>query len=185
MTYDSPTKYASNKETQMKKCQHLFLKLKEGKHYYGFNSSDYEYNPCVVICLKCGLTNRFIETNSIDMEYDRIIRRQNPYYDEYRKVNGKIFKEQFGHAWGRGGKSFDDSIFNLISEEVFKANNPILLYNIAKTIKPSADDTEIFDTMKSLYELETLEEREKLKTTEQAKELIDRYKNRKVKAKIH
>lgn len=67
MTYNNPEEYGKNKETQMKKCQHLFLKLKKGEYYGGFNSSDCEYDPCIVICLKCWLTNKFTEYNSIDM----------------------------------------------------------------------------------------------------------------------
>ena len=57
----------------------------------------------------------------------------------------------------------------------------MLLYSVAKIIKPEADNTELFDTMKSLYELETPIERQKIDKIEKAQELIDRYKKEKVK----
>ena len=169
--------YLKRKESQMEECQHLFLKIKKGQRYYGFHSSDCGYDPCVVICLKCGLTNRFFEMDSIDEEIDKMARWCNPYYNGLVEVNDKIFRKQYGHAWRRGGKSFDDSVFNLISDEVWNVNSSMLLYKIAKSIKPDADDTEIFDTMKTLYEMETPEERLELSKIEQAQELINRYNN--------
>lgn len=180
MDKEKVSEYLKNKESQMEECHHLFLKIKEGQNYYGFHSSDCGYDPCVVICLKCGLTNRFIEMDSIDKKYDMMLRWRNPYYNGFIEVNDKIFRKQYGHAWRRGGKSFDDSVFNLISEEVWNVNRPMLLYSIAKSIRPDADDTEIFDVMKTLYEIETPEERAELNNIDQAQELINRYNNRKV-----
>ena len=180
MNKDEVIEYLKKKETQMDECKHLFLKIREGQNYYGFHSSDCGYDPCVVICLKCGLTNKFIEMDSLDNECDMMLRWHNPYYSGFIKVNDKIFRKQYGHAWRRGGKSFDDSVFNLISDEVWNVNHPMLLFSVAKSIRPDANDTEIFNTMKSLYEIETPEERLELNNIEQAQELISRYKNRKV-----
>ena len=160
--------YLKNKEKQMEECEHLFLKIKEGRSYNGYHSSDYEYEPCVVVCLKCGLTNRFIGWRS-------------PVYNGFFEVNDKVFKKQFDHAWKRNGKGFDDSVFNLISDEVWNVNHPTLLYNIAKNLKSEADNQELFDTMNELYEIQTPLERAELKSIEQAHELISRYKQMKVK----
>lgn len=180
MNNDKVKEYLKNKEKQMEECQHLFLKIKEGKSYYGFHSSDYEHEPCVVTCLKCGLTNRFIEMNSIEKECNMMLRCRNPYYSGFIEVNDRIFRKQYRHAWQRCGKDFDESVFNLISDEVWNVNHPMLLYNIAKIIKPEADNMEIFDIMKKLYEIETPTERVELNNIGQAQELIDRYKNIKV-----
>ena len=178
---DKKIECLENKKLEMENCQHLFLKLEEGQRYYGFHSSDCGYDPCVVVCLKCGLTNKYIERDSIYKEYNTILGWRNPYYDWFVETNDKIFRKQFGHAWRRGGKSFDDSVFNLISDEAWYVDRPMLLYSIAKIIKPEADNTELFDTMKSLYELETPIERQKIDKIEKAQELIDRYKKEKVK----
>ncbi len=180
MEKEKVEEYLKEKEQQMNECQHLFLKIKEGQEYSGFHSSDNENKPCVVTCVKCGLTNRFMEMDEVAIEVEKMFMMYNPYYQKYIKANDSVFKQQFHNAWRRCGKSFDDSVFNLISDEVLNVNRPMLLYSIAKQIKPDADDTEIFDTMKTLYEIETPEERAKLNNIEQAQELIARYKNRKV-----
>ena len=185
MSSEKIIEYLKNKESQMENCQHLFLKIEQGQHYYGFHSSDCGYDPCIVICLKCGLTNKFIEKESIYKKYDTILKWRNPYRDALIEINDKVFKKQFGHAWRRGGKSFDDSVFNVISNDVFNINHPMLLYNIAKEIKADADNIELFDIMKHLYEIETPIERIELNNIEKAQELIDRYKEEKTKVLNH
>lgn len=181
MNNDKFMEYMKKVELQMKNCNHLFVKLKKGQYYGGFHSSDCEYDPAVVICLKCSLTNKYIEMDDISRQMERHIRIINPYYDYMVKINDRIFREQFSNAWSRGGKSFDESVFNLISNEVFKSNHSTLLYKIAKTITPDANDQEIFEIMKKLNEIETPEERDNLKNMEQAIDLIDRFNNIKVK----
>lgn len=167
--------FACNKESEMNECDHLFVKLKEGISYCGFHSSDCGNDPITVICLKCGLTNRFILMDDIDRECDMILRYKNPYYKAYQEVNDRVFRKQFNHAYRRGGKSFDDSVFNLISKSVFKSNHPILLYNIAKSMNPSMHDTELFEIMKKLHEIETPKERLGLRSENEIKEVIERY----------
>ena len=109
----------------------------------------------------------------------------NPLYSSsyyYRRkfaieANDKIFWDQYRHASRRGGTSFDDSVFNLISDEVFNADYPGELYKMAKRIKPKGSNSEIFEIMKELNSMMEASDRENIrngKTTD----LITRYKTR-------
>ena len=181
MDNDKFNEYIKNKEKQMEECNHLFVKLKEGQYYSGFHSSDCGYDPCIVVCLKCGLTNRFIEMDDISRDVDRHIRLINSYYNSFVEVNDKIFRKQFNLAWERSGKSFDDSVFNLISDEVFKSKHPQLLYKIAKEIDKTLDNEVLFNIMKTLHEIETPLERNQMNSLKQVNDLLERYKGMKAK----
>lgn len=153
-------------------CQHLFVKLSDGIDYYGFNSSDCGHIPSTVLCLKCGLTNSFLEMEDFEKEYYLSI----PFYRQVSDLYNKTFINQFRNAYKRGGKSFDENAFCLISDEVFNVPHPILLYELAKKISPNADNEELFQIMKKLYDIETPEERLYLCDLSLSEDLIHRYK---------
>lgn len=169
------------KKAEMEKCDHLFVKLKEGEDYYGFHSSDCGHDPRIVKCVRCGLTNKY---NDMSYSKQRFL-TMFPVHNSLINLNKEMFKQQFSHAYRRGGKSFDDSIFNMISEEIFDSNHLTLLYRIAKMIKPEGNNEEIFTIMKTLKSLETPEEKETLTTMEQVDSLVERYNNRKTRTLKH
>ena len=50
----------AERKAQMQSCNHLFVKIMEGKHYYyGFHSADYTSTFDEIECLCCGMTNKF------------------------------------------------------------------------------------------------------------------------------
>ena len=170
------SKFLKKKEKEMRECDHLFLKIEEGVTYYACHSSDCGSDPPVVVCLKCGLTNKYLEMNYLEKQIDMELRAMNSYYKGMAETNDKVFIDQFRHAWRRGGKDFNDSVFNVISPEVLRVIHPEALYSIAKAIKPNADDREIFETMKTLHEIETPRERFIIDSLDKASDLIKRYK---------
>ena len=131
-------------EERYKNCNHLFLKRKEGETFYGFHSTDYEYTPCIVTCLKCGLTNEFIEMSPTIEYYERLYLWNHPEEKIIRDTNDQEFRRQFQGAWKRGRKYFDESVFNLISEEAWDPVRPMELYQ--KAIKKSKNATRIRTT---------------------------------------
>ena len=81
-----------DKIKQVENCQHLFLKEKDREVYYGFHSSDCGSTPPIVVCLKCGLTNKHLEMDSITKRrcYIRLL-SMNKYL--YRII--KTYDEEF------------------------------------------------------------------------------------------
>ncbi len=163
-------------KSKMNECDHLFIKLKEGEYIGAFHSSDCEDIPPTVSCLKCGLTNKYIEMS----DYEKQI-YYNPLttYGYRRKLaidaNNQVFWDQFRHASRRGGKSFDSSVFNFISDEVFNPDYSNALYRMAKRIKPNGSNAELFDIMKELNSMMTAYDRENIRNG-QTKDLVSRYK---------
>lgn len=162
-------------------CNHLFVKTREGVHYYGFHSSDCGYDPPVVVCLECGLTNKHIEMEYKEKRYfDILLWYRNPLRLKQLLINDEEFKKQFNHGYLRGGKSFDDSVFNLISSGALSSTHPGILYRLAKKIKPDATNEELFNTMKTLHDIETPSERIELESEEEIEGLLNRYKEVKI-----
>ena len=95
-----------------------------------------------------------------------------------------MFKKVFKNAYMRCGKSFDESVFNLISNEVLNTYHPRLLYELANLLNPNASQEEIFEIMKELEGLETSQEKLKLSNREQASGLIKRYSDNKKKSLV-
>ena len=156
----------------MEECDHLFIKQREGYWSCGFHSSDYEYTPTVVTCLKCGLNNQ-----PHNREYDMIRLLINPegyyYYKNKNRVNDEVFREQF--PCSKKG----ESSYNFISDEEFGAINPRALYQIAIYIKPNGTNEEIFNTMKELNEIQNREGRLGINNQELLDSLKDRLSNKK------
>ena len=166
------SQYAYKRKEEIINCNHLFLKLKEKEYVGSFHSSDCEDEPSVLECIHCGLTNKFEPVERLLSKYKRL---------PYKSLETIMFHQLFHEAWKRRGKSFDDSIFNLISDGVIATNQAGLLYKLALKINPDGSNEELYNIMNSLNELETDLEKWKLSKVEQCDDLIDRYKKRKIK----
>ena len=167
--------YLENKVLQMRKCSHLFVKLKYGHWTGGFHSSDYEYEPGIFQCVHCGLTNKYDKECNILKKYHYHI----PMHYVYNK---EIFNKTFSKRYSRKG-FFDESVLNLISSEVLNTNYSQVLYKVANTVKPGGTKEEIFEIMKDLNTL--ISEGKCFIETNDINELIDRYKKEKVKMLKH
>ncbi len=160
-------------EEKMLKCKHLFVKLKEGERFSGFHSSDYEQDPSLVECVHCGLTNRFLLENDFYRENSYLYSSAEKYY---MFINNRIIRMKYNKGYSRCGKSFNDNVFHMISQEELKTSHPDKLYYMAKQIKPEGKNKELFAIMKKInYEIETLEEKRML-TAAQMEDIIERYK---------
>ncbi len=150
------------KEKQMLQCNHLFVKLKDREVYGGFHSTDYEYEPSVVKCVHCGLTNYYM--SSYERDYRNHYAKR---YLDYVEMNDRVYKSQAQKGFKRG---------SLMSEEVLNSKHPEYLYAIALKIKPNGKKKDLFDVMKALYELETPQERMSWSFPNE-EELIEKYQN--------
>ena len=148
---------------QTEECDHLFIKRREGYWLEGFHSSDYEYIPTIVTCLKCGLNNL-----PRGREYDRILLFMNRLEYYWSQINDEVFRKQYP-CCKKG-----ESAYNFISDEEFRAFNPVTLYQIAIYINPNGTHEEIFNMMKELNEIQCKEGKIEIEN----KELLDRLKDR-------
>lgn len=139
------------KKAEMEQCDHLFVKIQEDYWIGGFHSSDYEYTPCTVKCLKCGLTNYHINMDVIlRKKYSDALEKINPQEYCWLVVNDDVFRKQFsGINWKKHNSK---DIFNLISDEVLPTTDSVCLYQTARQINPDASDKELFEIMKELFE---------------------------------
>lgn len=162
-------------------CNHLFVKLREGKEIYGCHSTDYYKRVCEVECVHCGLTNKFIKIEELlDSEYlmfSKSFIGMIPTLTSYSRktLESEMFEETFKNSYIRGGKSFNESDINLISEECLTTCHPRILHNLAKQISQLGTNEELFKIMKELNLLETPKEKVSLQTIDQALPLLDRY----------
>ena len=161
--------YINQRKEEMLNCNHLFLKLKDKEYVGSYHSSDCCDDSAIVECVYCGLTNKFKYLEEIFGEYD-----------QNQTIESSMFDEIFKKGYRRSGKSFNDSVFNLISYDVIKTNHPQLLYKLALIINLKGTTEELFNIMSILNELETNLEKWKLSKVEQCNDLLKRYKERKV-----
>ena len=152
----------------MEECDHLFIKKQKGFWATGFHSSDYEYIPTVVICLKCGLNNQ-----SRDEEYDRLRLSMHPLVYYWDQINYEVFRKQFPSS------KKGESTYNFISDEEFRPINPVTLYQIAIYINPNGTNEEIFNMMKELNEIQNREGRFEIDNKELLNGLKNRFSNEK------
>ena len=139
---------AEEKKEKYLKCDCLLCITKKGYWSRGFHSSDYEWNPPVYRCVKCGLTNDHgayrIENSSGAAKLDVFLRSFS--YSEYidNIYKDQVFIKKFG--------SIDPKIenINLISKEEFKTRQPDVFYQYAKELNPEASNEELFEIMESL-----------------------------------
>lgn len=185
-----PNEITIKREEEIKKCNHLFIKLRPGEEVWGFHSSDYYMGAHEVECVHCGLTNRFEKLESMlsnqYIEYFQTFRGIIPSTTRYNRktLESKLFKEIFQHSYFRGGKEFNNRDINLISDETLLTYHPGLLYHLALQINPQGDNEELFNIMKKLHQLETFQEKIRLQTEEQAISLLERYYDFKPKSLI-
>ena len=158
--------YIKERKDEILNCNHLFLKLKDKEYIGSLHSSDCYDEPAIVECVHCGLTNKF---KYLEEKFE----------ESKTTIESIMFDETFKNGYRRSGKSFNDSIFNVISDNVIKTNQAKLLYKLAIIINPQGTNEELFDIMTKLNELETNLEKWKLSKVEQCEDLLDRYKERK------
>ncbi len=160
------------KKANMLNCQHLFVKLKDKDYSLDSGLIDQDYNSIEVECVYCGLTNKFRQLE------DFFIIKQMA-LDPYREktLETKIFESLYNSV-----NIKDESVLALISPSVLETYHPGLLYHLALIIKPNASLDELFAIMNALNNLETNQEKLRLKKDEQATALLKRYKR--VKPKI-
>ena len=161
--------YINQRKEEIKTCNHLFLKLYDKEYIGGCHSSDCYDNPAIVECVHCSLTNKFKYFEEV-IDYDC----------KNQTIESSMFDEIFRNNYRRSGKSFNHSVFNIISDSVLKTDQGTLLYKLALIINPQGTNEELFDIMTKLNELETNLEKWKLSKVEQCGDLLDRYKERKV-----
>lgn len=157
---------------RMEECDHLFIKKEEGFWAGDFHSS--EYIPTIVTCLKCGLNNQ-----PRDREYDRFKLLNDPLGYYWNQINDEVFRKQYQYPSSKS----DESTYNFISDEKFRAINPLTLYQISIYINPNGTNEEIFNTMKELNEIQHKEGIIKIDNKKDNKELLDRLKDRLVNEK--
>lgn len=177
----TPTKITQKRQEEIRNCNHLFVKLRQGEEVFGCHSTDYYKGANEVECVHCGLTNRFNRIEEVlDSEYiefSKSFRGMIPSLTGYNKktLESQMFEEVFKDSYFRGGKSFNNLDINLISEECLQTCHTGLLYSIALQINPLGNSEELFEIMKQLHSLENTQEKIRLQTEEQAISLLDRY----------
>ena len=114
-------------------CYNLFVKLKEGLSYSGFHSSDYGRDPSTVVCVHCGLTNRYSVDNSLNSEFSYLYSTEQL---DYFEMHNRIIRMKYNKGYSRGGKYFNDNVFRMISQEELKTR----LYNKLKELSQKSSD---------------------------------------------
>lgn len=161
--YTEPSNYRKNKrQEEVLSCDHEFVILEKGNYVGSFHSSDCEFQSSVIECVHCGVTNKFMKmTEELNLSLSSFSLRT-PFES---KLFEMIFPDTFSLA-----------DINLISYDELPSDYPRLLYDVARSIKPAADNQELFDVMMELHHLQTPTERLKTCTIEDAQPLIERYK---------
>ena len=151
-------------------CKHLFVKVRESEYIGAFHSSDCETIPARYECVKCGLTNRLIDTEEI---LDQHVSTASVLSDK-KKVTDET-KE-----WRRQRPKVSEN--NLLSKELINTLHPGVLFNVAVELCLAQDigvtKENIFKVMKELREMETRTEQLKISTIVHAIALIERYEQK-------
>lgn len=163
------TPYEEEKRiNEIKNCNHLFVKLRD------YDQSSYYPNVdlAVVECVHCGVTNKFK-----DLEYT---------LSKYRKSLEYYVLTRFHYVDVEYNESTIESIMinelsneyisnHLMSNHVLRSSHPSVLYDIAKFLNNDGSNEELFSIMIELNNLESQEEKNKINSIFDAKELIERY----------
>lgn len=91
-----------------------------------------------------------------------------------RSLETEIFERVFESAYGYKGR-FDERVTPLFSPKILKTDHAPLLYQLAKQLRPDGNNEELFAIMQELNAMETVQERLRLRTFEQAGDLMNRY----------
>ena len=154
---------------EINNCNHLFVKLRD------YDKTEFSnINLTVYECVHCGVTNKFMDLETTIPKY-----RKSAKYFILTKLHYTDFefKNITNESIMMNGISIDYINNNLMSDKVLRSLHPGILYDIARLINEDATNEELFDIMEELHNLETIEERKKLNTIFDAKELIERYFN--------
>ena len=152
---------------EIRNCNHLFVKVRERVNSYDSNA-----DSSIIECVHCGVTNKFVDLEHTLTKYNKSL----DYYVLTRyHSNDIIYNECTIETDMMNEIIRDNKPIRLMSNEIIRSLHPIVLYDIAKFLYPEASDEELFSVMKELNELETSEEKNKLCSIFDAKELIERY----------
>lgn len=163
----------SDKDTESivakwRSCEHLFVKVRESEYIGAFHSSDCETIPARYECVRCGLTNRLIDT-------EEVIDRHGP-----GSIPDKKRVADETTEWKHQRPEVSDE--NLLSEELIKTIHPGVLFDVAIELclaqEIRATKQNVFDVMKELCGMETTAEQLKISTVAHASALIERYKEK-------
>ncbi len=161
----------SSKETKQaiekwRSCQHLFVEVRRAEYIRGPHSSDYDIIPARYECVRCGLTNRLIDTEKI---LDRLVVRH-----KLKKIADETAE------WQHQQPIISDE--NLLGKKPIKTFHPMILFDIATELclaqKIKTTKENIFSIMEELCEMETPTEQLKISTPIHASALIERYKKK-------
>ncbi|MBR3524052.1 MAG: hypothetical protein IKN87_05175 [Bacilli bacterium] len=143
-----------NKKEQMEKCDHLFIKLEEGKNFQGYYLKDCYYMPCKVECVLCGLTNKYKAESKYYETKDGYLLKPNLFSNRVVKLNNMVFSSQFSRYYSKDKKSFDESVFNLMKDEVLNTDHAIYLYRRAADLRLDFGNDDLFEIMKILNDID-------------------------------
>ena len=149
-------------------CEHLFVKVREPEYIGAFHTSDCETIPARYECVRCGLTNRLVDTEEVIDRHGQI------------SIPSKKRVTDETTEWRRQRPEVSDE--NLLGEEPIKTVHPGVLFYIAIELCLAqgirASKQNLFRIMKELYDMETTIERFKISTVAHASALIERYKKK-------
>ena len=157
--------------TQMRNCDHYFVKLREGRTYFeGYDTIDNYNSPDIVECVCCGATNKFEVFEN--PENHQFLKNENIKRTAESEAIEGYFEEHEIEPY-----HIQDKEVEFISREPLNTCHPKLLYDIASYLSADGGPDEIFGIMKTLNKIETGLERVKLERFDQADDLICRYMN--------
>ena len=152
---------------EIRKCNHLFVKVRERVNSYDSNA-----DSRIIECVHCGLTNKFMDLEHTLTKYNKSL----DYYVLTRYHNNDVtYNECTIETLLMNEMIKNNEPIRLMSEGIIRSLHPIVLYDIAKFLYPEESNEELFSVMKKLDEIETSEEKTRLCSIFDAKELIERY----------
>ena len=158
MTYNEYQNELENllirRKEQMENCNHLFVKLEEGRNFQGYYKNDCCYIPCKVECVLCGLTNKYTSNYKYYETKDGNLMKPVLFSDREIRINNQVFAEQFSHAYSKDHKFFDESVFNLIKDEVLDTDHAPYLYQRAINLRMDRSQEDVFNIMSILNDIE-------------------------------
>ncbi len=126
--------YLKNKKEEMERCDHLFcLTGKESGSY-------------IVNCLKCGLTNKYVEMSTGEVNRCALDAKDINECLDMIALNNLLYKREFGIAPITNNRI--DAELTVISKKVLNTNRAKRIYDLAKRVNDN--DSPIFEVMERL-----------------------------------
>lgn len=152
---------------EIRNCKHLFVKLRE-RDYSIYTPKDIP----IIECVHCGVTNKYV---NLEYTLNKFSRSRDYYVLNVYHYTDVEYNECTIETQMMNEICYNKEDIRLMSNEIVRTDHPSVLYDIAKILYPEADNEELVQVMQKLNKLETQEEKLKLSTIFDAKELIDRY----------